>query len=316
MYRIKFCVAMNLGKITKVPLREIWKHEALDFTKWLALDDNLALLSEELGIEIQNAQTEVGVGRFAVDILAEDESGHKVIIENQLETTDHDHLGKIITYAAGLQAETIIWVAPRIREEHEQAINWLNENTTENANFFLVTLEAWRVDESLPAPKFNIIAKPNDWAKTIRQSGSGNNVSDLKLKQQDFWDKLREYGEEHSKYVKSWQKALPQHWLNITIGTSKAHLAATVNTRKNQVGMELYIDNDKKLYHKLADKKDMIESEMGYGLTWSELPNKKASIIRGVRPGDFRNEIESQELIVWLHDQAELFTKVFTKYIR
>jgi len=306
---------MNLGRIKKVPLREIWRHEALDFTKWLALEDNLALLAEEIGVGIQNAQTEVGVGKFAVDIFAEDESGRKLIIENQLESTDHDHLGKIITYAAGLQAETIIWVVPRLREEHEQAINWLNENTTENANFFLVRIEAWQIGESLPAPKFTIIAKPNDWAKTIRQSGAGNNVSDLKLKQQEFWDKLREYGEENSRYVKSWQKALPQHWLNISIGTSKAHLAATVNTRKSQVGMDLYIDNSKELFHALKSKQVEIESQIGSKLIWSELPNKKASLIGIVRSGDFRNELQEPELITWLHGQAEVFTKVFSKYI-
>lgn len=307
---------MNIGKFQKVKLREIWKHEALDFTNWLALDENLELLSEVLGINIINAQTEVGVGKFAVDVLAEDENGKKVIIENQLEVTNHDHLGKIITYAAGLQAETIIWVVSKAREEHEQAVNWLNENTTEDANFFLVEIEAWKIDDSAPAPRFNIVAKPNDWAKIVRQSGTANKVTDLKLKQQEFWNKLREYGEEHSKYVSSWQKALPQHWLNITIGTSRAHLAATVNTRKNQVGMDLYISDDKDLYYLLEKNKDKIEQELGEKLIWSELPDKKASLIGIAKSGDFRDEAQEAELIEWIHSQAELFSKVFKKYLR
>lgn len=127
---------MNIGKFQKVALREIWKHEALDFTQWLALDENLELLSDVVGVNLINPQTEVPVGKFNVDILAEDDNGKKVIIENQLEQTNHDHLGKIITYAAGLQAETVIWVVSSAREEHQQAVSWMNENTTENANFF------------------------------------------------------------------------------------------------------------------------------------------------------------------------------------
>ncbi len=120
----------KLDKLTKVQLRDIWKHEALDFTQWLALQENLDLLSEEIGLDLQNPQTEVSVGSFNVDILAEDDAERKVIIENQLEATDHDHLGKLITYGSGLDAEIIIWIVKKAREEHQQAITWLNENTT------------------------------------------------------------------------------------------------------------------------------------------------------------------------------------------
>lgn len=304
---------MNIGKFKKVALREIWKHEALDFTNWLAMDENLELLGEELEIGISNAQTEVGVGKFSVDILAEDDNGHKLIIENQLETTDHDHLGKLITYASGLQAETIIWVVKRAREEHEQAVNWLNENTNEKVNLFLVEIEAWKIDDSAPAPRFNIIAKPNDWAKTIKQASGDNKKTDLNLKQQEFWNKLREYGEEHSKYVNSWQKALPQQWYNITIGTSRARLAATVNSRVKCVGVELFIMDDKALYQKLYDKHDEIEKSLGYTLDWQGLPNKKSCRIIITKTGDFLDESKQDELILWLHQKAEEFTKVFKK---
>mgnify|MGYP000935122418 FL=1 len=143
---------MNIGRFTKVPLREIWKHEALDFTNWLALDENLELLADTLGLTLVSAQTEVSVGNFSVDILAEDDNGDKIIIENQLEPTNHDHLGKLITYASGLGAETIVWVVSQAREEHAQAITWLNEKTNEDANFFLIEIEAWRIDDSSPAP--------------------------------------------------------------------------------------------------------------------------------------------------------------------
>ena len=307
---------MQLGKIKKVSLREIWKHEALDFTSWLAEETNLELLAETLGISLLNPQTEVGVGKFAVDILAEDDLGRSVIIENQLAQTDHDHLGKIVTYAAGLDAKTIVWVVSHARQEHEQAINWLNENTTEDANFFLIEIEALKIDKSIPAPRFNIVAKPNDWAKTIRQSSSGNKITDTKLKQQAFWEKLKEYGEEHSKYVKSWQKALPQHWMNITIGTSKANLAATTNTRENYVGMELYIHDDKDLYGKLYAKHDEIERNLGVSLDWQGLPNKKGSRIIVKEQGDALDKDQEDRLVEWLHNQAENFTKVFKKYLK
>lgn len=306
---------MNLGRFKQVQLREIWKHEALDFTNWLALDENLELLGEELEISIINAQTEVGVGKFAVDILAEDENGHKVIIENQLETTNHDHLGKIITYAAGLQAETVVWVVKKSREEHEQAVNWLNENTNEKVNFFLIEIEAWKIDNSAPAPRFNIVAKPNDWTKTIRQAGSSNKVTDLKLKQQEFWAKLKEYGEANSKLINSWQKPRPQHWYDISIGTSQAHIACFVNTPKQQVSVNIYISDNKELYHKFFSKKKQIEDKLGYELIWDELPDKKASIIGVIKKGIFQDEKQEEALIIWIHRTIEEFTQVFKKYI-
>jgi RecB family endonuclease NucS len=116
---------MKIAKLDKVDLRELWRHEALDFTKWLAEPDNLELLSDEIGIGIELVQTEANVGRYNVDILAQEENtGKKIIIENQLESTDHAHLGQLITYAAGLEAEYIIWLVREARDEHQQAVDW------------------------------------------------------------------------------------------------------------------------------------------------------------------------------------------------
>ncbi|HKR81979.1 MAG TPA: DUF4268 domain-containing protein [Candidatus Saccharimonadales bacterium] len=305
----------ELARLTKLPLRTIWKHEAIHFTQWLALPENLELLSETIGIDLINAQTEVGVGQFNVDILAEDESGHKVVIENQLENTDHDHLGKLITYASGLQAEICIWVVARARQEHEQAINWLNENTTEGANFFLIEVEAWKIGDSLPAPRFNIVAKPNDWAKTVKQSAGTNKITDLKLQQQAFWEQLREYGDQHGKLVRNWRKALPQHWYNIGVGSARAKLSATVNTRDSVVGMELYIYREKELFHELLAKRSDIEAKLGHKLDWQELPERKACRIIVTRPGDFSDKTEQMELIQWLVREADEFTRVFKKLL-
>lgn len=306
---------MELSKLTKLKLRTIWKHEALDFTNWLALDENLQLLSDTIGMDLINAQTEVGVGQFHVDILAEDETGHKIVIENQLEPTNHDHLGKLITYASGLDAEVVVWIVSRAREEHEQAITWLNENTTEGTNFFLIEIEVWQIGDSKPAPRFNIIARPNDWAKIVKQSGSGNKITELKLQQQAFWEKLREYGEQNAKYVKSWQKALPQHWYNISVGSAKAKVAATLKSKANQVAVEVYIYDSKELYHKVFAHKAEIETKLGLKLDWQELLDRKASRIILTHKGDFNNDQDEAKLIKWLCETADNFASVFPKYL-
>ena len=307
---------MKLSKLIKLPLRTIWKHEALDFTKWLATEENLALLSETIGITLANPQTEVGVGKFKVDILAEDENDRKVVIENQIEKTNHAHLGQLITYASGLGAELCIWIVAIAQEEHKQAINWLNEKTTEDANFFLIEVEAWQIDNSLPATRFNIVAKPNYWAKTIKQSGKGNSeITDLKLQQKDFWDKVREYGEENCQDVRSWQSTRPQQWYNISIGSTRAHLRARVNSREMAVALGLYITEDMDLFRTLEAKRTGIESELGYVLEWEPLPEKKSSYIGTKQPGDFQNEEQQDMLVKWIVDKAEEFTGVFRKYL-
>ena len=145
----------DLSKLKKVNLRSVWAHEAHDFTKWLAEEENLNILSNEIGIDITLLQTEANVGNFNVDILAEEDvTKKKIIIENQLEITNHDHLGKLITYAAGYDAKAIIWIVKDVRDEHKQAIEWLNKVTDDQTAFFLIRIELWQIEDSSPAPKF------------------------------------------------------------------------------------------------------------------------------------------------------------------
>ena len=149
---------MELGKLEKIELREVWRHEALDFTRWLARKENIALLSKEIGIDIEVIETEMSVGRYNVDIYARDtESNKKIVIENQLENTNHDHLGKMLVYAAGLDADIAIWIVKDVNEEHRQAVEWLNDNSFEKINIFLVKVELWKIDNSPIAPKFQVI---------------------------------------------------------------------------------------------------------------------------------------------------------------
>lgn len=152
------------------------------------------MLGEEIGVEIKPIKTEANVGTFKVDILAEEGStGRRIIIENQLEDTNHDHLGKIITYASGYDAEIIIWVVRDVREEHQRAIEWLNEHTDEKTGFFLIKVELWQIEGSNPAPKFEVMVSPNEWAKAIKASPTGGELSETKLQQLDFWTKFKNF---------------------------------------------------------------------------------------------------------------------------
>ena len=154
----------NLAKIERVDLREAWPNEAVDFTPWLA--ENIAVLGEALGMDLELQDTEAAVGGYSLDVLATDLNQNRpVIIENQLETTNHDHLGKLITYAAGYDANVVVWLTRDFRDEHRQALDWLNQRTGEETQFFGVVVELWRIGDSLPAPYFKAVATPNDWRK-------------------------------------------------------------------------------------------------------------------------------------------------------
>lgn len=205
----------NLGKLEKITnLREVWKNEATDFTKWLVKENNIKLLSEELGFNITVDKTEASTGRYNVDIKAhEEETDKTIIIENQLEMTNHDHLGKVIVYSAGFDADIQIWVVKDVRDEHKQAVDWLNEHSDEHINIFLVQIELWKIGDSLIAPKFQIISKPNNWAKAIRKNVS-KNMSNASTIQLNFWEDFKNYCED-KKVNFSLIKPLPQHWYNI-----------------------------------------------------------------------------------------------------
>jgi hypothetical protein len=212
---------MKLGKLQNVDLREIWQTEASDFTPWLALDENIELLGEAIGMELEVEGTEKDVGPFRADILCKDTvNGHWVLIENQLEKTDHTHMGQLLTYAAGLNAVTIAWIAERFTDEHRAALDWLNEITDDRFNFFGIEIELWKIGDSPVAPHFKIVSKPNDWTKSISRGAASvysENLTDAKKLQLEYWSSFRELLLENSKIIKP-QKALPQHWTNFAIG--------------------------------------------------------------------------------------------------
>jgi len=175
---------LALGRLVPVGIREVWPHEAKDFTPWLAEPENLSLLAETLRLgELQVQGIEVPVGNFFIDILARDIEGRVVVIENQFGQTDHTHLGQILTYIAGQDGHaTVVWIAETIREEHRAAIDWLNGSTFEGFDFFAVKVEALRIGESPPAPWFNVVAKPNNWTRGVGRVTRA--TSDLPTEQQ------------------------------------------------------------------------------------------------------------------------------------
>ena len=306
---------MKLGKLKRIDLREYWKHEALDFTKWLAEPENIELLSDEIGVGMELVQTEASVGRFNVDILAQEENtGRKIIIENQLEVTDHTHLGQLITYAAGIEAEYIIWIVREVKDEHKQAVDWLNEHTDDKLNFFLVAIELWQIEESPPAPKFTIISRPNEWKKSVRVSSQDGDLSDTKTMQLEFWQQLRQFASGNYPELKL-RSPRPQHWYDVAVGRSDCHVALTIHSRENRVGCELYIPDSKELYKDFLSNREQIEKELALSekLDWQELPEKKASRIRVLHEHDLAAEASWNSAFKWLVETTLRFRKVFAK---
>ncbi|EMY69843.1 DUF4268 domain-containing protein [Leptospira vanthielii] len=234
----------TLGKFIKIDLREFWPDEAKSFTPWLSKQENLVVLSDEIGIDLELEGIEVHIGNYKADIVCRDISNdQKIIIENQLEKSNHDHLGKIITYASGIDAFTIIWICSLITEEHRQAIDWLNQNTIEDIRFFAIEIELWQIDQSNPAPKFNIICKPNEWVKSSKDLKINKTLTETKQIQLDYWNFIIDYFKKN-KTTLSLRKPRPQHWYSLSLGKSKYSLSLTVNTMKNKLGCEIYIRGD------------------------------------------------------------------------
>jgi len=298
---------MELGKLEKIELREIWRHEALDFTRWLAKKENIALLSKEVGIDIEVIETEMSVGRYNVDIFARDiESNKKIVIENQLENTNHDHLGKMLVYAAGLDADIAIWVVKDVNEEHKQAVEWLNDNSFEKINIFLVKVELWQIDNSPVAPKFQVICEPNNWAKVLKQQ-SKDNITDLELKQMEYWQGFVDYAKSKDKTYIS-QRPSIYNWYVIRIGSSDYKIKLVHSVNSDMVKCQLEIFNDE-IYKKLEQYRNEIDNKIN-GLEWEYLEDRKVN-----RIGLSNNIKDSASSYVWLLDMVDKFKGVFLEYL-
>lgn len=273
----------QLSRLERVNLRDIWKNESSNFTPWLAQEDNLALLSETLRMNLQLEGIEVAVGSFKADILCKDLFLDKlVLIENQLEPTDHSHLGQVLTYAAGLRASIIVWICQEFNEEHRAAIDWLNENTGNDTHFFGIEIEAWKIENSLPAPKFNIVSQPNEWSCWINEATKKYKSAGLSKTQElylNYWTDLALTAKNLNGLRP--QKPRTENYFTFSTGKSNVVLAAKADMREKFIGVELYFSglDAKKYYSRLFEDKDSIENEAGFLLDWQEMPQKMASRI-------------------------------------
>lgn len=273
---------MNLGRLEKVELREVWKTEGQDFTPWLSKEKNVKLLGDILDIELEVEAVEKDVGPFRADILCKEiGSNDWVLVENQLERTDHNHLGQLLTYAAGLNTATIVWIAERFTDEHRAAMDWLNEITSDEISFFGLEIELWKIGNSEIAPKFNIVSKPNEWIK----GGSGGqqgrvDITPVKMLQKEYWIAFRSLVLDRSTIIKP-TKALPQHWMNMALGRSHTGMYAFVNTKDKQIGIRVFLEGSDRnaMYHLLFQDKEEIEKEIDFQIDWEENPDKKSNII-------------------------------------
>ena len=266
---------MKVGKIDKLPLREIWNHEATDFTPWL--EENIEILGDVIGLHLSVVEREKTIGTFSLDLLAEDDSSNKVIIENQLETTDHKHLGQVLVYMIGLDAKTAIWICSDARQEHISVVNWLNEITPADMLFYLIKVEGIKIGESLPAPLFSVVCAPSEDIKEMgRTKEEFAERHKLRL---EFWARLLEKSKARTQ-LHSNRSPTKDYWLSTTAG--KAGLTYTYNITKDAASVGLYIDKGKnsddlnrqifKIFH---DKKDEIEADFGGSLVWDVVEGRR-----------------------------------------
>lgn len=307
---------VKIGKLTEVDVRDLWKHEQYDFSNWLAKEENIKLLDDEIGLTLMDINKEVYIGSYRCDLVAKDETtGQIVIIENQLEATNHDHLGKIITYAAGLDAKTIIWIVKEAREEHKAAIEWLNNNSSEEIGFFLIELHAYKINDSLPAPMFKVVEKPNNFTKTSKQNYSDKELNRSQNERLMFWEEFNTVIVAKGKPF-SVRKPTTDHWYDVAIGTSEAHLAINLVNKENKIVLELYILDNKNLFDHIYEDKEKIENTLQMNFSWERLDGKKASRIKHDVLGlDFSDHSNYPQLMDECIDKILKMRDVFKKYL-
>ena len=302
----------KLARIEKVDLREVWSNEAADFTPWL--QENIDQLGDALGMDLEVEEREASVGTFSLDLLAREGSGRPVIIENQLGTTDHTHLGQILTYAAGYNASVIVWIAKEFRDEHRAALDFLNSRTGEDTEFFGVGVELWKIEGSRPAVNFDLVVTPNEWRKRAAATTRGE-TSERSEKYRLFFQDLIDTLREEHQFTKA-RKAQPQGWYSFSSGTRWFTYGANFGAH-GQVWVELYIDSgegepNKRAFDRLEQQKELFETELEATLKWERLENRRASRISIRRPGSIDDNQETlEEIRQWLIDRLLAFRRVF-----
>ena len=313
----------DLGAIERVDLREVWPHEAQDFTPWLA--DNLDKLGEALGLDLELQSVEAAVGSFSLDVLAYDlGSNRPIIIENQLEVTNHDHLGKLLTYAAGYDAYAIIWLTREFRDEHRQALDWLNQRTDEETQFFGVVVEAWRIDGSRPAPHFRVVAMPNNWQKrtvSVARESSARIESEQGKRYQEFYRPIVEAVAAELQFTGS-RNSMPRRWLSFQTGVHGVRYGANFYQYSGTANVELAIwrsdkEWNERLFDLLMERKEQIETELAGELEWERLDDFQSCRISAKRLASIDDDDDSlSHLQEWMIGRLRAFKRVFTPHLQ
>lgn len=276
---------MKLGKLKEIDIRTVWAHEQYDFSKWLASDENIKELGDVLNLSLTEVETEKFVGNYRCDIVCKDEiTGKSVLIENQLELTNHDHLGKIITYASGLDASVVVWVVAGAREEHASAIEWLNKHTTSDVDFFLLEVHAYTIGDSVPAPMFKVIEQPNDFAKSVKSLANSGDLNESQVRRLEFWNMLNDALDRKGKPFNK-HKATTDHWYTVAVGSSQCYISIDLVNKEHKIRVGLWVTDNKKMYDMFYSHREEIEAAFGEALEWDRLDNKKASIFSTDIPG-------------------------------
>lgn len=303
----------EFGQLKKLNPRSVWAKEAYDFTPWLA--DNMQKLGEALGMDLELETREASVGDFSLDLLAKDLSrGRTVIIENQLTATDHDHLGKLLTYAAGFNAGVVVWIAESIREEHRQALEWLNQRTDEETEFFGVIVEVLQIDDSRPAFNFKLVVFPNEWQKTNTRVAASSTTPRAEAYRAYFQELIDELREKHR--FTGARAGQPQSWYHFRSELPDVSYGASF-VLGERIRVEVYIHREewefnKQLFDWLLNEKEAVEQELGIRLEWERLDDRKGSRIALHRAGSVTSDpVTLQEIRVWTIEQLLKFKKVF-----
>lgn len=306
-------MATQLGKLLRVDPRTVWKHEAHDFTPWLA--ENIDMLGEVLGMELEIVDREADVGDFSLDILARDLGRDRlVVIENQLEPTDHTHLGQLITYAAGLEASVVIWVSREFREEHRQALDWLNRGDGATTEYFGVIIELLQVDDSKPAMNFRLVASPNNWSRQSKRGPGIDEVSGKRLAYQEFFQQLIDELRDKHRFTNA-KAGQPQNWYSFSSGT-RGFTYGMSFAQGGEVRSELYIDlgeraQNEAAFDALQADRASIEKEFGEPLRWERLESRRACRVACYATGAIEDSAEQQELHrKWAVERLLKFKKV------
>lgn len=302
-----------LGSLVRVDPRNVWKHEAHEFTPWLV--ENIDLLGQVLGLELEVVEREANVGDFSVDVLARDLGRDRlVVIENQLEPTDHSHLGQLITYAAGLEASVVIWVSRDFRDEHRQALMWLNRGDAADAEYFGVALELVQIDDSKPAVNLRVVASPNNWARQSRQGSGHGEVSSKRASYQQFFQQLIDELRETHRFTNA-KAGQPQNWYSFSAGTRGFSYSMSF-AQSGDLRTEVYIDlgdrgTNEAVFDKLASEKDAIERDFGEQLSWERLDGRRACRVAAYTAGSIEDPAEQWEQHhKWAVDRLLRFKRV------